>query len=291
MSGPQPVFDRPLIRQRRNRAAALPGNYAFLSEWAMKDLAGRLAMVLRAFPVAVQLGSRSMLPDPQAAGIEIMAHLDLAEGFLKDRPHAVRADEEFLPFAHGSIDLIVSLMSLHGVNDLPGTLIQIRRALKADGLFLGAMLGGETLYQLRDVLTQAELEISGGVAPRVSPFADKQQMGALMQRAGFALPVVDSDLLTVTYESLPKLFADLRGMGETASMQARSRAIPPRRLFERAAEIYSALYPAEDGRIEATFEVIFLTGWAPHENQQKPLRPGSADHSLAEILGSEEKSC
>jgi SAM-dependent methyltransferase len=291
MNASLPVFDRSLVRQRRNRAAAMDGDYTFLSDWAIKDLAGRLSMVRRQFPTAVQIGSRSLMPDPKAAGIETMLHLDLAEGFLKGRPNAIRADEEFLPLAHGTIDLIISLLNLHTVNDLPGTLIQIRRALKADGLFIAAMLGGETLYQLRDVLSQAELDISSGLSPRVAPFADKQQMGALMQRAGFALPVVDSELLTVTYENLPRLFEDLRGMGETASMEARSRAIPSRRLFERAAELYAKQYPAEKGRIEVTFEVIFLTGWAPHENQQKPLRPGSADHSLAEILGSEEKSC
>ncbi len=285
------IFDRNALRVRRNRAAALTGDYNFLHQWAMKEMAARLAMVQRKFPRAVQIGTRAALPDPSAAGIETLAMLDMAEGNLKNVKNAVLADEEFFPFGDGTLDLTLSLLTLQGVNDLPGTLIQIRRALKPDGLFIAAMIGGETLFQLRDVLTRAELDITGGASPRVFPFADKQQMGALMQRAGFALPVVDSDLLTVTYDHIFKLMKDLRGIGDTAAMEARPRGLSSRALFTRAGELYREMYAGKDGRIEATFEIIFLSGWAPHEAQQKPLRPGSADHRLADALQTQEKSC
>lgn len=285
------VFDRSAIRCKRNRAASLPGDGDFLHRWAMKEMAGRLSLVQRKFPRALQIGGRTMLPHPDASGIETLIPLDLAEKYIAGRPLAVQADEEFLPFANGSLDLVLNVLNLHALNDLPGALIQMRRALKPDGLFMAAMFGGETLYQLRDALALAELEITGGASPRVFPFADKQQMGALMQRAGFSLPVVDSELITVTYDHLPKLMADLRAMGEGAVMQTRPRTIPPRHFFARAAAIYRERYAGADGRIESTFEIIFLSGWAPHEGQQKPLRPGSADHRLADVLHTRESSC
>lgn len=285
------VFDRDALRTRRNRAAARDGDYDFLHRWAMKEMAARLSMVRRAFPRALQIGARAALPDARAAGIETLVTLDLAEKNLKGAPAAVHGDEEFLPFADGSLDLALGLLTLQGVNDLPGALVQIRRALKPDGLFMAAMLGGETLFQLRDALARAELDLSGGASPRVFPFADKQQMGALMQRAGFALPVVDSDLLTVTYDHIFRLMDDLRGIGDTAAMTQRPRGLSSRALFARAGDIYRDLYSSADGKIEATFEIIFLSGWAPHEAQQKPLRPGSADHRLADALRTQEKSC
>lgn len=295
MQTPQPVFDRTLIRRRRARASHRSTdphkNYDFLHQWAAKEMAGRLSIVKRTFPLALQIGTRCTLPLPDESGIENLLSMDNVKTWDGQRRDALIGDEEFLPFAPQSLDLAIHLMGLHTVNDSPGTLIQLRRALKPDGLFMGAMFGGETLYQLRDVLTQAEMEICGGLSPRIAPFADKQQMGALMQRAGFALPVVDSELLTVTYDSIFRLFEDLRGMGETAAMYARAKTIPPRQLFARAAELYAQRYAGDDGRIEATFEIIFLSGWAPHESQQKPLRPGSADHSLAEVLNTQENPC
>ncbi len=284
------LFDRNAIRAKRNRAVTMADG-DFLHQWAMRDIAGRLALVQRKFPLALQIGGRTPLPHPDASGIDTLLHLDLAEKNLSGRACAIQGDEEYLPFAHGTLDMIVNVLGLHSLNDLPGALIQMRRALKADGLFMAAMFGGETLFQLRDALTLAELELTGGASPRVFPFADKQQMGALMQRAGFALPVVDSELITVTYDHLPKLMADLRAMGESAAMSARPRTVPPRALFARAAAIYRERHTAADGRIEATFEIIFLSGWAPHEGQQKPLRPGSADHRLADVLKTQEKSC
>lgn len=279
------VFDRMLIRQRRERAARLPDDHRFIARWAMQDLAGRLAMIRRAFPMALQIGAHSPLPRPAAAGIETLVSFDTASRNLAATAHAVRGDDEYLPFRREAFDLIVSLMTLHTINDLPGALIQIRQCLKPDGLFLAAMIGGETLHALRAALTEAEIDLTGGASPRIAPFADKQQMGALMQRAGFALPVVDSDILKVTYPSLRGLMHDLRGMGETAAMTERRKRPAPRALFDRAEAIYRRDNPpAEDGRIEAIFEIIFLTGWAPADNQQKPLRPGSADYSLADVL-------
>lgn len=285
------VFDRDALRTRRNRAAAMKGDYDFLHRWAMKEIAARLSMVRREFPHALQIGGRAALPDAKAAGVETLITCDMAENNLRSDGARVQGDEEFLPFANGSLDLVLGLMTLQGVNDLPGALVQIRRALKPDGLFMAAMMGGETLWQLRDALARAEVDITGGASPRVFPFADKQQMGALMQRAGFALPVVDSDLLTVTYDHIFKLMTDLRGMGETAAMAERPRGLTSRALFARAGEIYRDLHTGKDGKIEATFEIIFLSGWAPHEGQQKPLRPGSADHRLADVLRTQEKPC
>ncbi len=187
-------------------------------------------------------------------------------------------------FEAESFDLIVSALSLHLVNDLPGALIQLRRALKPDGLFLGAVLGGSSLQELREALAIAETEIAGGVSPRVAPFADIRDMGALLQRAGFALPVTDSEVLTVRYDNLFALMKDLRAMGAANTLFERARKPTSRRLFLRAAEIYAERFADADGRIRATFEIIFLSGWAPHESQQKPLRPGSAQVRLADVL-------
>lgn len=289
---PSPViFDRASLRKRRNRAANMDGDHDFLHRWAMKEMAARLSMVRRAHPIALQIGTRAALPDAKAAGIDILVPFDMAERNLRGHTGGVHGDEEFLPFSNGALDLVLSLLTLQGVNDLPGALVQIRHALKPDGLFMAAMFGGETLWQLRDALARAELDITGGAMPRVFPFADKQQMGALMQRAGFSLPVVDSDLLTVTYDNIFRLMQDLRGIGDTASMESRARGLSSRALFARAGEIYRDLYTGTDGKIDATFEIIFLSGWAPHEAQQKPLRPGSADHRLADALRTQEKSC
>jgi hypothetical protein len=174
------------------------------------------------------------------------------------------------------------------VADIPGALLQIRRVLKPDGLFIGAMFGGDTLHQLRESMMQAEMEVRGGAAPRVIPFVDKRDAGALLQRAGFALPVVDSERFTVTYDSLPRLLRELRGMGESNPLKDRDRKPLTREVIARAAQIYAERFAESDGRLPATFEIIFMTGWAPHETQQKPLRPGTAQKSLAEALGTGE---
>ena len=200
------------------------------------------------------------------------------------------ADEEALPFAAQRFDLVLSAMSLHWVNDLPGTLIQIARILKPDGLFLGAMLGGATLWQLRQALAAAESEIEGGLSPRVSPFADLRDAAGLLQRAGFALPVADGETIEVEYDNALDLMRELRAMGESNLVAERRRGLARRTTLLRAAEIYRERFAQPSGRIAASFEVLFLHGWAPHDSQPKPLRPGSARHRLAEALGTTEVS-
>jgi SAM-dependent methyltransferase len=200
----------------------------------------------------------------------------------------VALDEERLPFAAESLDLVVSTLGLHWTNDVVGALIQIRRALKPDGLFLGALLGGATLTELRQALTQAEDELWGGAGSRVSPFADSRDAAGLLQRAGFALPVADVDRVSVSYEHPLRLLADLRQMGETNVLADRHPRALTRGLLARASEIYAERFAGPDGRVAATFEIVTLTGWAPHESQQQPLAPGSAQMRLADALGTVE---
>ncbi|WP_259781309.1 methyltransferase domain-containing protein [Aestuariispira ectoiniformans] len=288
------VFDRKLLAQRKERAHRMGGDSDFLFREVADRLADRLLDVTRAFPLALDLGGHAGVVAQELqgrGGVETLIQANLSHGGARlagaHGPSLV-CDEEWLPLKEGIFDLVISNLSLHWTNDLPGALIQVCRALRPDGLFQGAILGGETLRELRDCLMQAELDISGGVSPRVSPFADVRDLGGLMQRAGFSLPVVDSEAITVTYENMFRLIADLRGMGETNAVLERSKAIPPRQLFMRAAELYQQNYSNEDGRIEATFHIFYLHGWAPDASQPKPLRPGSATGSLAEALGGQE---
>ena len=289
------VFDRAAVRRHRDRAAAGFAGYDFLVREAAERLADRLEDVTRSFPVALDLGCHDGLLGRLLAGrggIEVLVQGDLspsmaAAAAAEERP-ALAADEEALPFAPASFDLIVSVLSLHWVNDLPGALLQIRQALKPDGLFLGALLGGETLHELRRALLRAESEIEGGASPRCSPVVDLRDAGALLQRAGFALPVADLDRITVTYDEPLKLMRDLRGMGEANATRDRRRGFTRRETLLRAAANYQEDCGRVDGRLPASFEVITLTGWAPHASQQQPLRPGSASQRLAEALGTEE---
>lgn len=264
-------------------------------------LADRLGDINRTFDLAIDLGSHGGLVRQALSGTNKVAEFvetDLvshrASPEVPQEPSAqgltLVADEERLPFAPQSADLIFSNLTLHWVNDLPGTLIQIRRALRPDGLFLAAMFGGETLSELRQALIEAETATSGGAAPRVSPYADLSDAAALLQRAGFALPVADMDTITVTYPDAFALMRELRGMGETnAVAERRSHFTSRRTLFEAAAR-YAALYADSEGRIPATFQILYLAGWAPHESQQQPARPGSAQSSLAEALETDEQS-
>jgi SAM-dependent methyltransferase len=208
----------------------------------------------------------------------------------KNPKRFVAADEEALPFGDATLDLVVSALTLQYVNDLPGVLVQIRRALKPDGLFLGALIAGETLTELRQAFAAAESEVEGGASPRVAPFADLRELGALLQRAGFALPVTDVDRLTVRYDSVFGLMRDLRRMGATNALHARRRAPLKRATLHRLAEIYAERFADDDGRLRATFEIVWLSGWAPHPDQQQPLRPGSAKTRLADALGTREIS-
>ncbi len=287
MPASQLVFDRKLLLQRRKRAAAL-GAATFLLDRVADDLAERLSIVLRKFEIAADIGT------PGASLRQVIAERHLAERVIAVDPFAsgsdmaVAADEEALPLAASSLDLAVSALALQFVNDLPGVLIQIRRALKPDGLFLAAMLGGETLHELREAFAVAESEIEGGVSPRVAPFVDLRDAGALLQRAGFALPVTDVDRLTVRYDSTLTLMHDLRRMGATNALLERRRVPLRRATLMRMAEIYAERFSDADGRLRASFDIVWLSGWAPHESQQKPLRPGSAKTRLADALGTIE---
>jgi SAM-dependent methyltransferase len=278
------VFDRALLRRRQARARAL-GFEAFLLDRVASDLADRLGAVLREYPVAVDLGTPSdALRSVLAGATSIGALYRVAASPDAD----VVVDEEALPFRDGSLDVVVSALALQFVNDLPGTLVQIRRALKPDGLFLAALLGGDTLTELRQSFAAAEAEVEGGVSPRVAPFADVREMGALLQRASFALPVTDMERLTIRYSSPFILMGELRRMGATNVLTERRRMPLRRATLNRMAQIYAQRFADPDGKVRATFEIIWLSGWAPHESQQKPLRPGSAQTRLADALGTKE---
>ena len=287
------IFDRTLIRDRRRRAAAL-GPAAFLLDRVADDFVDRLTAVLRRFELALDLGTpgeavRAALSRLGSIGTIVKADSLLPSGGLRAEKF-VAADEEALPFGDGTLDLVVSALALQFVNDLPGVFIQIRRALKPDGLFIAALLGGETLTELRQSFAAAESEIEGGASPRVAPFADLRELGALLQRAGFALPVTDVDRITVRYDSAFDLMHDLRRMGATNALAARRRAPLKRTTLRRMAEIYAQRFADADGRLRATFEIVWLSGWAPHPSQQPPLKPGAAKVRLADALGAREIS-
>jgi len=283
------LFDRAVLRQRRDRAAQ-KRDADFLFDHTASFLAERLEDVTREFPYALDLSSRHgplLSTLRQRPGSVAVIRSDLSAAMLKqgDGPGFV-ADEEWLPIKDEAFDLITSNLALHWVNDLPGALIQIRRALKPDGLFLATVLGGETLAELRQVLLEAEAHITGGAAPRVSPFMDVRDAGGLLQRAGFALPVADIDRVRVSYPNALKLMSDLSAMGESNALVERSTKPLPRAVIMEAARLYQDRYGAEP--LPVRFDVITLTGWAPHPDQQKPLKPGSAQMRLAQALGTTE---
>ena len=291
-SGPL-LFDRRLLRARRLRAQAL-GPSTFLIDRVADELGDRLAAVLRSFERAVDLGTptdavrRALAASGKVGGI-IAADALAGQAPFSLSGSPVAADEEALPFRDGSLDLVVSALALGFVNDLPGTLIQIRRALRPDGLLLAALAGGDTLTELRQAFAAAEAEIEDGISPRVAPFADVRELGALLQRAGFALPVADVERLTVRYASPVALMHDLRRMGAANALVERRRRPLRRALLERMVAIYGERFSDPDGRIRATFEIVWLSGWAPHASQQKPLAPGSARQRLADALGVKER--
>ena len=270
------IFDRQLLRARRARATRL-GPATFLLDRVADDLAERLSAVLRKFELAADLGTPTDAVKRALAG---------RVGSIVD----VVGDDEALPFRDGSLDLVVSALALQFVNDLPGTLVQIRRALKPDGLFLAALIGGESLTELRQAFAAAEAEVDGGASPRVAPFADLRDLGALLQRAGFALPVTDVDRLTVRYATPLALMHDLRRMGAANAMVERRRVPLKRATMKRMMKIYGERFGDADGRVPATFEIVWLSGWAPHSSQQQPLAPGSAKTRLADALGAREIS-
>ena len=295
MSDFAPIFDRQAHRRNRERAAAQWDSHDFLHREVASRLHDRLGDIRRQFPRVLDLSCRTgEMAEAlrREAGADWLVQCDLSERMArqagKNSPTAV-ASADTLPFAPQSFDLVLSCLDLHWIDDLPGALIQIRQCLKPDGLFLAALFGGESLHELRASLTEAETQVRGGSHLRVSPMTDVRDAGALLQRAGYALPVADLDSITVTYENSLRLLHDLRGMGETNALQQRPRSLSPRALFPALEGSYRARHALADGRLPATFQVIFMTAWAPHESQQKPLRPGSAGHRLAEALDTDER--
>jgi len=287
------LFDRSLIARRRARAGAGFADFSFIQARIAEEIGERLSLVQRRFSSVLDIGpgAGTVPPDhPTLTDDATLFRGDLTPTIIQVAPHQLALDEEYLPFAGDSLDLIVSALSLHWVNDLPGALLQMRRALKPDGLFIGALIGGESLNELRTALAEAEIERDGGLSPRVSPFGDQSELAGLLQRAGFALPVVDADRFTVRYAHPLRLLQDLRGMGETNALLERRKTPLTRGTLLRAMEIYQERFADPDGKVPASFEVIFLTGWAPHESQQKPLKPGSAAQRLADALATEEVS-
>jgi SAM-dependent methyltransferase len=264
------IFDRLLQRRRRSRAAASPAN--FLLDHVAGEFADRLGVVLRRFDVGVDLGTPGDAVRVSLRQLGTVGMIVGADIVARDKP------------------FVVSGLALHFANDLPGVLAQIRRALKPDGLFLAALLGGETLIELRQAFAEAESEIESGASPRVAPFADLRQLGALLQRAGLALPVTDVERVTVRYSSAFDLMHDLRRMGAANALVARRRVPLRRTTLMRMADIYARRFGDADGRIRTTFDIVWLSGWAPHPNQQQPLRPGSAKARLADALGTREIS-
>jgi SAM-dependent methyltransferase len=279
MSAPV-LFDHALLQARARRRMRLDDGADFLWRRAAEDLAERLAPVLRPFPEIADAGTPGGAFAEALCRIRPDARVTAVSPDLKER--------ETLSLQVEHYDLITSGLVLQHANDLPGALIQIRRALKPDGLFMGCLAGGATLTELRQCLAEAESEVTGGVSPRVFPFADVRDMGGLLQRAGFALPVADSDTVTVRYPDMLRLMADLRAMGATNVLRERSRRFTSRAVLLKAAEVYQRRFADPDGKIRATFEILWLSGWAPHESQQKPLKPDSAKQRLADALGVRE---
>ena len=291
------IFDSDLRRQRLRRVANDYQTYRFLAERCAQDMGQRLTAINKSFPVIVNLTDQQgvmshvigPLPQSLSGGVTYIEASEIAE--MQGRNGAVKliADEEIIPFSAGSVDLFLSILTFQHANDLPGVLIQLRRALRPDGLLLAALFGGETLKELRDALSQAEIDLLGGMSPRVFPFADVRDAGGLLQRAGFALPVVDSDVVTVTYGPLIDLLRDLRGMGQSNFLTDRAKKPLTRKFLEKAEAVYRDRHTNSDGKLMATFEILYLTGWAPHESQQQPLRPGTAKARLADALRTKEE--
>jgi SAM-dependent methyltransferase len=277
-AAPPILFDRALLHARQNRARR--GEHAtFLLDRVAEDIEERLHAVLREFADAADIWTPGeILRKPSPGRFKSVTHIGLDE-----------AGREILPLLPESLDLVVSALAFQFVNDLPGVLAQIRRALRPDGLLLAAMLGGDTLTELRQCFAAAEAECEGGVSPRVAPFADLRDVGALLQRAGFALPVTDVDRVVARYDSAFALMQDLRRMGATNILVERRRTPTRRATMLRMAQLYAERFADSDSRIRATFDVIWLSGWAPHPSQQKPLQPGSAKASLAEAVRGKRK--
>ena len=287
------IFDRKLLRLHRDRAANNFTQHDFLFREVAHRLVDRLRDIKRDFKLTVELGSHDGVLREVVGNlknINTLFQTEISEKLLRSGTGNFVSDEEFLPLKPHSIDLAISNLSLHWVNDLPGTLTQIRQSLKPDGLFIASMLGGNTLIELRNVLTEAETSLTNFAVPHLSPFAELSDAASLLQRAGFSLPVADSDLIRVSYSDAFKLMRDLRGMGENNCLSNRSNKFVGKEIFFRAASNYLEHYSDNKGKITASFEVVYLTGWAPAANQPKPLKPGSAKYQLRDALGEQKNS-
>ena len=277
---PSKIFNRNLLRARRNRAAAKWVAHNFLKMEGARRLADCLADIARTFPFALELGShRGELAEILGSKSKIV-RCDIAE---KMQPHVV-CDEEFLPFANDIFDLVASVLSLHHVNDLPGSLIQIREALKPDGLFIAILPGASTLMELRQSVTGASAEHGFALSPRISPFVEVRDAGALMQRAGFALPVVSSEIVTVHYDTAFKLMKDLQGMGESNVLIEQHKHFTLRAHIAAICNYYHSHFADEDGGVTASFEFVTVTGWKPHASQQQSAKRGSGKINLGKIF-------
>ncbi len=298
------VFDRQVVRHHRDRAAPGLDGFDFLFAESAERLVDRLDDITRRFPLTLDLGCHGgevaraleMNAQKRRGGVETLLQCDLSPGMAAraaDQAESGRAsmvtasfcaDEEWLPLRPGSLDMVLSNLSLHWVNDLPGALTQVRRALKPDGLFLGCMFGAHTLYELRDCLAETEIELEGGLSPRTSPFADVRDAGNLLTRAGFALPTVDSEPVTVMYSSPLKLLTDLRGMGETNAVLERRKGFTRRETLMRALALYQERFGDSEGRVPATFNLVTMTAWAPDASQPKPAARGSGQVNLTQVF-------
>jgi NADH dehydrogenase [ubiquinone] 1 alpha subcomplex assembly factor 5 len=290
MSELKRLFDRPAVHRNRTRALADRAYQPFLLDEVAERLVERLEEIRRPFPRVLELGSWrgrvARLLTEAGRGGQMLVALDPVADALDEGPgHKVQAEPELLPFADESFDLIVSVLALHHVDDLPGVLAQLRRVLAPDGLMLLALLGGESLMELRTALLQAELDLKGGAAMRVAPFVDIRDAAALLQRAELALPVADVDRISVTYADPLAMLHDLQSMGEGGALLERPKGMFRRDLLLRTAEIYRERFARADGRVVANFDILHLSGWKPHESQQKPARRGSGQVRLAAAMG------
>lgn len=293
MSDERLLFDRKLLRERRARFAHEIAARQLVLAHVARELTERIELMLRPFPLALDLGAYHGLLGRKVAelpSVGAMIYAESAFAFAASCPRpALVCDEDLLPFKDASLNLIVSGLALHRVNDLPGALIQIRRALAPDGLFMAALLGAGALSELREALIEAEAETEGGASPRVAPFGDVRAYGALLQRAGFALPVADAEALTVLYANPREVMREIRALGGGNVLLARSKRPLARRTLARADEIYQMRHGTADGQVRASFEIVYLSGWGPDQSQQKPLKPGSAAQRLADALGTSEQ--
>jgi NADH dehydrogenase [ubiquinone] 1 alpha subcomplex assembly factor 5 len=287
VSQPPLIFDGHAVRRARARALASASQSTapdFLLQRVAEDFSDRLSLIKRTFTDALELGCHHGTLGTRLQRAHGLARLSTADSLAAAHPDII-VDLEHLPFAEAQFDLVVSGLALHVVNDLPGALAHVRACLKPDGLFLGAITGGRTLEELRAALLEAETEVTGGASPHVAPMVEVRDFGTLLQRAGFALPVVDSDVVDVTYAHPLALMRELRAMGAGNVLAERRRTLMRRDVLARAIEIYQRRFAAPGGRVRATFEILTATAWSPHASQQQPLKPGSAQMRLGDALG------